>query len=176
MKDKSRQSKYSLRRFQSSKSNRIVWCIQCNSICLLGFNSNFLLGLFNQTCRKPNTIGSPHFRGSLRWLLFNFNDITYHQPVCVSIYSFLFWWNIKKKKRKKKKWKSSFAWCQGTFLLSFARRCDWNESVFAWQVMGIRQSDAVLTLCKGFKPPIISVHCSFEKSRFLVIFWSGLDL
>lgn len=121
-KKKIRHKRYSLRRFNSSQSTRIVWCIQCNSICLLGLNSNFLLGLFNQTCRKPNTIGSPHFRGSLRWLLFNFNDITYHQLVCISIYSFLFWWNIKKK------WKSSFAGYQGTFLLSFARHCYLNIS------------------------------------------------
>lgn len=56
-----------------------------NPICLLGFNSNFQLGLFNQTCRQPNTTDSLHFKGGLRWLLFYFNDITYH-----SLYAFLF--------------------------------------------------------------------------------------
>lgn len=159
---------------KSSHSNGIVWCNLCNSICLLGFNSDFLLGLFNQTCRNPNTIGSPHFRGSLRWLLFNFNDITYHQPICVSVYSFLFRWNIKQK------WKSRFAGYQGTFPLSFATRCDWNASgLLCLCLEGYKNQawcDAIwfvpvyAVLCKRFKPPLIFLYYYFETTHFLVIF------
>lgn len=82
-------------------------------------------------------------------------------------------------KKKENKWKSSFVGCQGTFLLSFARR-DWNESGLpCLRLAGYgnqAECDAMLSLCKSFKPPIISVHYFFEKSRFLVIFGSGLDL
>lgn len=96
----------------------------CNPICLFSCKSNLLLcGLFNQTCRQPNTIDSQDFKGGLRWLLFYFNDITYLSPVCVSIYFSRCGWD------RKFKWKSSFAGYQGkAFLSFFPRRGDWNAS------------------------------------------------